>query len=139
MAPPRFPAIIVGRVGEGQLLNGWHERERDGRNGIAYRAARRDGILELRRDPGAREISLLMSGPVILYGGKMNGRLLINRQKHELPLSVDSWVLRSYPIESEEDVLRIHLFIPEPAIPDQVLQNGDARELGWFLSAIWQE
>ncbi len=137
--PPRHGFIVVGRQGEEQLLKGWHERERDGRHGIAYRSSTEDGLLVLRRHPEATRLNLILSGPVPLHGGVMRGYLIVNRQKHELPLAVDTWVLRSYPNPTEGDDIQVRLYLKDPIVPDNVLHNGDARRLGWYLSAIWQD
>lgn len=136
---PRHSAVVVGRFGENQLVAGWHEREEDGRYGIPYRAAGAEATLYLRRSPTARRIYILLSGPVGLRRAPLDGRLIIDRKKHQLPLAIDGWVLRTYPIETEKEALRVRFLLPEPAVPDAVLNNGDVRPLGWFLSAIWQE
>lgn len=132
-------AIIVGRAGENQLLEGWHERETDGRYGIPYRAATEDGRLKLRWRSTSKTLNLIVSGPLALHGGEMNGYLIVNRQKYELPLRVDTWVLRSFAIEHEGPELNVRLYLKEVIVPDHVLHNGDARRLGWYLSAVWQE
>lgn len=135
-----LPAIVVGALGESQLADGWHDRERDGRYGIPFRAAGERGVLHLRRTPGSRQLLLIVSGAASLAPGRrLDGRIIINSRKYELPLEIDNWVLRRYPIESSRAVLEVRLELANPPVPDRVLHNGDARRLGWFLSAIWQE
>ena len=133
--------IIVGRVGENQLAEGWHERETDGRYGIPYRSTTDDGHLRLRRRPGATRLYTILTGPVSLHGGRMHGYMIVNRQKYELPLKVDTWVLRSFDIDPDPQATDLHvrLYLKDPIVPDHVLHNGDARKLGWYLSAIWQQ
>lgn len=135
----KYPGIIVGKAGERQMLEGWHERERDGRFGIPYRASTASGSIVLKRIPGSQNLNMILSGPVPLHGGKMDGRIIVNRRKYELPLAVDIWVFRSYPIESSRDMLEITFQIDNPVVPGNVIGNGDSRQLGWFLSAVWQE
>lgn len=139
MSAAHLPVIVVGKMGESQMLEGWHERERDGRNGIPYRASRRDSTIVLRRDFRMRRLGILLSGPVALHGEPMDGRVVINRRKYELPLGVDAWVIRSFPIETRREILKIHIILEHPIVPDAILNNGDARELGWYISAVWQE
>lgn len=131
--------IVVGRFGEEQMLRGWHERERDGRYGIPYRSSTDDGMLVLRRRPNTGKLWVLISGPVALHGGNMAGYLIIDRQKYELPLTADIWALRDFPIISDDPILRVRLYLRSPIVPDRLLHNGDARQLGWYLSAVWQE
>lgn len=132
-------SIVVGRHGEGQLREGWYDRERDGRHGVPYRACARSGLLEVARLSGATTLMLILSGPVGLVGGPLRGRLTVNGRRFELPLDVDAWVLRRYPLESGRAVVQVRLELDAAPVPDKVLQNGDTRVLGWFLSAVWQE
>ncbi|MCC5874816.1 MAG: hypothetical protein JJU11_01230 [Candidatus Sumerlaeia bacterium] len=136
---PVHTSIVIGRHGERQLMDGWHERERDGRCDVSYRAGKEAATLELARLRGAKKIHLVLSGPIGLTSAPLDGRITINGRRHELPLAVDSWVLRVYPLETSRSQLSIRLELPNAPIPDQILKNGDARKLGWFLSAIWQE
>lgn len=137
---PLYTSIVVGRHGESQLLTGWHDREIDGRSGVAYRASGEVAMLELLRQQGTGELRVLLSGPVGLTESRaLIGRLTVNGRRHEVPLAVDAWVLRVFPLESHRDRLTIRLELPDAPVPDHVLSNGDARRLGWFLSAIWQQ
>ena len=139
-SPPRHAAIIAGSIGEEQFVEGWHHREEDPRNGMAYRPGTGRSIFVLRRKPGAERLWLLLSGPVALAGRPLEGRVRIDGRRHQLPLAVDAWVLRRYPIDPRRgETLRVELILPEPAIPDRTLSNGDLRPLGWYLSAAWQE
>lgn len=136
---PAHSSIVVGRHGERQLVEGWHDRERDGRNGVAYRAGGESAMLELARLRGATSIHLLVSGPIGLTGASLDGRITINGRRFKLPLAVDSWVLRVYTLETSRSRLMIRLELPNAPVPDRILGNGDPRKLGWFLSAVWQE
>ncbi|CAN5423499.1 hypothetical protein BH09SUM1_BH09SUM1_03780 [soil metagenome] len=132
-------SIVVGRYGELQLEKGWHEREADGRFGIPYRASGAEADIVLRAVPGAQRLNLLVSGPVGVVGHPLEVRLVFNRKKFELPLPIDGWVLRSFPLEVKRETLKIRVEMSSPIVPDLILRNGDARPLGLFLSAIWQE
>jgi hypothetical protein len=134
-----LPYIVVGRAGERQLLQGWHEREADGRNGIPYRASAPEGELVLEAVPGATKLHVLVSAPVGLAGHPLEGRIVFNKQKFALPLAIDHWMHRVFPLESKRDVLQVRLYLKEGIVPDSILHNGDPRKLGVFLSAIWQE
>ena len=136
---PDLQMIVVGRCGEGQLLSGWHERENDGRSGLPYRASGPEATLVLRVQETATVLHLLVSGPVGIAGRPVDGRIIFNNRKFEVPLRVDHWVLRSYPLEVNRPLLQVRFQIASPVIPDLVLANGDPRKLGIFLSAIWSE
>ncbi len=139
LVSPKLSAIVVGKFGENQMVRGWHEREEDGRYGIPYRAASGEAVLYLKHPPEATRLHVLLSGPVGLKGQALDGRIIIDKKKYQLPLDVDGWVLRTYPIDVMKDALRVRLTLPDPVVPDAVLHNGDARALGWYVSAVWQE
>ncbi|MCC7392015.1 hypothetical protein IT571_06610 [Candidatus Sumerlaeota bacterium] len=136
---PRLSSIVVGKFGENQMVKGWHEREVDGRSGIPYRASGGESVFYLKHPPLATKLYLLLSAPVGLRSTPLDGRIVIDKLKYQLPLAVDGWVLRTFPIECAKQAIRIKLMISDPVVPDTVLHNGDARALGWFLSAVWQE
>lgn len=136
---PRLSCIVVGKLGESQMIRGWHEREQDGRNGIPYRASGGESVFYLKHPPLATKLHLILSGPIGLRKTPLDGRIIIDKLKYQLPLSVDGWVLRTFPIESAKEAIRVRLIISDPVVPDTVLHNGDARALGWFFSAAWQE
>ncbi len=135
----KSPAILIGQSGEHQLDRGWHEREVDERSGLSYRASSNDAVFMLANPEDAQFLNLIISGPVDLHDEKsMRGYVIINRRKYELPLSVNSWVLRTYPLpEQPASAYRVHLYIDKVIIPDEHLHNGDARKLGWFLNSAW--
>lgn len=140
MAPvARLDAIIVGSIGEEQLAGGWHARELDGRNAVPYRASNGRGKFLLRRNESAENLWLLISGPAGLAAGPLEGRVIIDGRRHQMPLGVDTWVLRRYPLPAHSETITVELVLENPIIPDRVLQNGDVRPLGWYLSAAWQE
>ncbi len=133
------PAIVVGRYGENQLGEGWHERETDGRYGIPYRASSHDATLVLRREQNANTLHILMSGSLGLAPAGLEGAVRIGERLFPMKLSADAWVLRKIPLVDLGETLEIRFLMPNPIIPDYVIHNGDARALGWFLTAIWQE
>lgn len=137
-----LPACVVAGINDATCLrDGWHERERDGRCGIAYRAAGERGALEVGRQASAGRLWCLISGPRGLAEEALQGEIIIGGQSHKLQLDADLWVLRSFPLPEGEPgaPLRIELRLPDPPCPDRVLHNGDGRRLGWFVSALWQE
>lgn len=133
------PSLVVGRFGEYQLLKGWHERETDGRYGIPYRAASAEAYLELKRVPDARTLFLILSGPAGLAPAGLEGAVRIGERLFPVKLTSDIWVLRQLPLVDHEDTLKLWFLMGKPVVPDHVLKNGDARALGWYLSAAWQE
>ena len=135
-----LPLIVVGRCGESQLVQGWHEREQDGRFGIPYCASGASARLALRAIDNPRWLCLLLSAPVgLTTRGVLAPRITFNKKRHELPLQLDSWVLRSFKLEPRKAFIEVRFEVPDAVVPDAVLKNGDARKLGVFLSAIWQE
>jgi hypothetical protein len=136
---PALPFVVVGRCGEVQLESGWHEREQDGRNGIPYRATSPDAFLSLRAIPGATRLHLLVSGPVGIAQRPIDARIIFNRKKFELPIFIDHWAHRHYPLEVTKGTVQVRFKVAEPVIPDLMIGNGDPRRLGIYLSAIWME
>lgn len=140
MSAPAFSSILVGTYGEGQLGDGWHERERDPRSGIPFRASDREATFVLKRTPGARGLHFLLSGPCGMSNQPLRGSVRMGSHDHRLLVTVDGWVWRSFPLPpSDEETLEVTLATYEPVVPDKHLQNGDDRLIGWFVSAIWQE
>jgi hypothetical protein len=136
---PELPMIVVGRCGENQLLSGWHEREADGRSGVPFRASGPDASLVLRVHQEARHLYVLLSAPVGISGRPTEARIIFNTRKHALPVEIDHWVLRRYPLQVVRPLLQVRIQVASPVIPDLVIANGDPRKLGIFLSAIWAE
>ncbi|MCB2153631.1 hypothetical protein KQI84_01995 [bacterium] len=133
-------AALAGRNDHPHYESGWHERERDGRCGVVYRAGRKESVLRLRRREGAKRLCLLISGPRGLVEDTLRGTLQINESCIDLELDADVWTIREVELpEDESDELRVLLTLPGAPCPDEVLHNGDPRRLGWFLSAAWQE
>jgi hypothetical protein len=125
--------------GAGHFLAGWHERTRDGRAAIPYRASAAEGALRLARVPGAKRVHVLLSAPVGVAGRALTGAIAINDTRHALRLDVDAWVLRTFPIPANAgDELAITFHADTPVIPDELLRNGDGRALGWYVSIVWQ-
>ncbi len=140
MRPSATLHCVVGEFGEAALIKGWHERERDGRSGIAFRAARAEAFIRLKRADGARQLSVIVSGMVSCLDEKMTGEIVINGNFYPISLGSELWVCRSFPLNQEmTKQIEIKLIAHTSVIPAKVLNNGDAREIGWKLSAIWQE
>ncbi|MDX2176844.1 MAG: hypothetical protein SF028_10270 [Candidatus Sumerlaeia bacterium] len=136
-------ALVVGLNDSACLGGGWHERERDGRCGLPYRATGPSAELRLAPAPGARGLALLVAAPVDLLGAPARGALLIEAGavplRAPLELRHDGWVLRRFPLKDPRGVIAIRLEADRAIVPDHALRNGDGRALGWFVSAVWQE
>ncbi len=138
--PPLGSIVAVGINDAGHFGEGWHERTRDGRAPIPYRACGRAGALRIRRVPAAGRIHFLLSAPVGVAGAPIRGQVEIAGRRHPLVLAVDAWVLRSFELPpGGAGTLEIRLECDRPVVPDQFLRNGDARELGWYVTAVWQD
>ena len=137
---PLETVVLAGRNDHPQYESGWHGRERDGRCGVVYRSGEAEAVLRLRRQEGARRLCLLMSGPRGLARETLRGSLAINGIEQALELGADVWVLREFDLPADGcQELRVVFSLPGAPCPDDVLHNGDARRLGWSLSAAWQE
>ena len=122
------------------MREGWHEREVDGRCGIPYRASGREATLTIKRVQGARGLHLLISGPCGLSNQPLRGSVRMGNLDHRLLVTVDAWVWRSFPLPpGDDETLEVTIVTYEPIVPDKHLKNGDARVIGWFVSAVWQE
>lgn len=142
LTPPSI--LLMGYNDSGWLGEGWHDLERDGRSEVSYRATKRVGELRVGRPEGARHLFLLYSGSPSLLGKTMSGWVEIGRGTdaertfHPLRLETDVW--RVLPIALAEEgagslTLRIHA--DDLVVPDRMLRNGDARALGFYVSAVW--
>jgi hypothetical protein len=132
-------AVIAGANDFPHFVQGWHDRERDGRCGVVYRAAGPRARLRLGHVPGAATLWMLLSGPRGLCAAPLTGRVTIAGRAHEVRLDEDLWVVRGFPLaEPSPQTLEIELELPDAPCPDDVLRNGDGRRLGWFLAAAWQ-
>lgn len=169
-APPPVPSLLVMGWNEHDAgLEGWHEPERDGRNGITYRATMAMASLRLmlpsacllRADAdrldsaGARTLWILFAGsPSLLGSGPMRGSVEIRPEQSPRPSGTDSeakpgemrrmeltllrdcWRVCAMEIPAAwTGILRIAFRVEMPVVPDRILQNGDMRELGWYVSA----
>jgi hypothetical protein len=142
LAPPSI--LLMGYNDSGWLGEGWHDLERDGRSEVSYRATRRVGELRVGRPEGALRLFLLYAGSPSLLGKTLSGRVEIEggarhaRASHPLRLETDVW--RVLPLALPEEgagslTLRIHA--DDLIVPDRTLRNGDARALGFYVSAVW--
>ncbi|MEQ8820506.1 MAG: hypothetical protein RLY93_09690 [Sumerlaeia bacterium] len=136
-------AVVCGRNDHPHFVEGWHDRERDGRCGVSYRAANGSGLLRLRRQPGARRLHLLLSGPAGLTPSPLAGLLAFPTSQsppHPLSLHHDQWALReiALPGDLAGDTIDLRLTLESPPCPDEVLRNGDGRRLGWYVAGVWQ-
>lgn len=166
VAPIQPPTLVVVGLNEAGWLRGsWHEPERDGRNGVVFRATQREqaevriGIprpapTDAGRIAPQRRVSLLFSGSPTLLGKPLRGEMTLVALGAEdrelqvlgsapLELAADCWAVRSIDLPApgasalgrEVVALALRLTIEEPVIPDRMLHNGDVRALGWHVSA----
>ena len=132
--------VAAGLNDAGHFQEGWHERSRDGRAPIPFRACGRTGSIHLRHVQVARRLHILMSAPVGVAGRPISGTAHICGERHALILEVDAWVLRTFDLPADAGpILTVSFSCDDPVVPDNVLRNGDGRELGWYVSAIWQD
>lgn len=139
--------LLMGFNESGCLRGGWHDLERDGRNGVPYRATRNAAELEIGRNPAARTLCVLLSGSPSLLGHPLEGEIQLLTMEggggapiSTTPLSLahDIWVVRSIALPGTPvSAARIRIVAHELVIPDRVLRNGDARALGFYVSAVW--
>ena len=145
--------LVVGVNDYPHLMDGWHERTVDARNGVVHRAGGPEARMQLAlpaagmeaaegeagRDP--RRLHVLMSGPVgLMPGGRLLGTVTLGGvATHPLELDMDAWVVRVFDIPGEcaGGRLEVVLRLPDAPSPDALLRNGDARRLGWYVSAAW--
>lgn len=171
MAQSPTSLLLMGYNETGRLGEGWHDLERDGRTGTAYRATQAKADLTLPVPKGTHTLFMLYSGSPTLAGKTLSGRLELvlgeqnatgdtrdeagknakdasesgpgaegKEQKYSAPLGLehDTWTLCTMALDSEADGsgrLQIHADIL--VVPDRVLHNGDARALGFYVSAVW--
>ncbi len=151
------PSLVLMGFNEGGLLaEGWHDVERDGRNGVAYRATKRAASLRVGRPRGPRALFVLLAGSPSLLGRPMRGEIRVSAipgsaepapghpgvptQRLEVSLREDAWVIRSLSLEgTESDELLVEIAAEDLAVPDRTLHNGDIRGLGFYVSAVWCE
>lgn len=133
-------AIAVGINDAAGFREGWHERQRDGRAEIPYRATGKTATIHLDILPGARSLHLLLAAPCGLAGESIVGTLHVgNAPAVPLRIDCDVFVLRTVPIpRGTVGETMIHFTVANPIVPDRILRNGDGRTLGFYLSAVWQ-
>lgn len=133
-------AIAVGINDATSFGDGWHERQRDGRAEIPYRATGKSATIHLRILPEARTLHLLLAAPCGLAGESIVGTLHVG-DAPAVPLRIecDVFVLRNIPIPRDSaGETMLHFSVANPVVPDRILRNGDGRTLGFYLSAVWQ-
>lgn len=136
--------VVAGENDYPHFAQGWHDRSRDGRCAVEYRAVSgEEGVLVLRRSPAATRLMLLLSGPRGLSEGPLRGSIVLNETVHAIELDFDLWVVREIPLPKSADDspqgLCARFVLPNPPCPNDVLHNGDSRRMGWYVSAAWQE
>jgi len=142
LAPPSL--LLMGYNDSGWLGDGWHDLERDGRTGVNYRATKRMGELRLRRREGAHRLFILYSGSPSLLGKALSGRAEVelgaglDPASHPLRLETDVWRILQLPLRDEgAESLSLRIHADDVVVPDRMLRNGDARALGFYVSAVW--
>ncbi len=142
---------------EGGLLgDGWHDVERDGRNGVPYRATKRAATLRVGRPRTARALFVLLAGSPSLLGGPMRGQIGVRAvagspdpapelgdapaRRLAVSLSEDAWVVRTLALDGiESDEVCVSIGVDHLVVPDRALRNRDIRGLGFYVSAVWCE
>lgn len=136
--PKSYPySIALFRVGE-EMLKGWEEPEQQGEH--AYRYSRRNSTCVLRNKVSASRFCIMALG-YPSEAGIATGHISINgieASGYQLPAG--SWTeLRLEKPRTDDRILEIEISNDFTFVPDEVLGNGDTRELGIGVERIWQE
>ena len=136
--PKSYPySIALFRVGE-EMLKGWEEPEQQGEH--AYRYSRRNSTCVLRNKVSASRFCIMALG-YPSEAGITTGHISINgieASGYQLPAG--SWTeLRLEKPRTDDRILEIEISNDFTFVPDEVLGNGDTRELGIGVERIWQE
>lgn len=128
--------IVMGTNETPWLGEGWDGLERSPA-GMLYRAARENAWLQLPPASGG-EIKLLLSARPEHAKAPLRWSVRCGGHRHEgKALAWNGWVIRCLALGPVQE--GIWLETHNPWSPDQLYQNGDARQLGLLVSAIcWQ-
>ncbi|MDD5448678.1 MAG: methyltransferase domain-containing protein, partial [Actinomycetota bacterium] len=119
----------------GPDLRGWRAPEKTEDNGFRY--TQRRAICIIKNDKSSNWLVILMQG-YPQEAGKASGRVVINGRDAGTYSLEGGWSEVSFEKPSAEDILMIEIINDFTFIPDEVLGNGDVRELGVAVSKIWQ-
>lgn len=124
-------------AGRGVLSKGWREPEHAG--AAAFRYTHKSARAYLKDDPSKPSITIRMLG-FPEQAGAPSGSVLVNGvEAGRFTLTAwDSNVTFPKPPGSDA-VLEVEIRNDRTYIPDEVLGNGDMRELGVAVVRIWQE
>ena len=136
--------LVFGKNESRFLRNGWHEREIDARVNFPYRSTLQKAELLIDVEPETRLIYILLAAPTMLLGGKQTGKVSIVQDDKNLMSKFverhhDRWSLET--IETTQEIrgqVTLEIESDQTGVPDRVLHNGDMREFGWMISAVWQ-
>jgi len=131
--------VLVAGVNDHLLCGeGWHERTTDGRFGLVYRATGRRAEFFLDLAGGDVELVALLSASTSLCGGAMRGELLAEgKLLGAFTLDTENWVLRRFVFADATPGRHCFTWIVHnPFIPNEVLRNGDYREMGVYVGSV---
>jgi hypothetical protein len=147
--------MLMGFNEAGALRGGWHDLERDGRQGVPYRATKAEAELTISRPAEPTRVSILISGSPSLLGRPLKGTLEVREEISEntpqeesaakqvlaalrVALERDIWVVRGIDLPAGRiPSIRLRIRMDDLVVPDRVLRNGDSRGLGFYISAVW--
>jgi len=137
--PAELPdSIEMGSEGQGVLRKGWRGPEDDGR-GLHFRHTERRAVCSMRNVAGTKSIGVrIFANPAEF--GPSTGTISVN--EHEciaFDLKGSETVLLFEKPPTIEPILEVEIRNDRTYVPDEVLGNGDLRELGVSVSAVWQE
>lgn len=117
---------------------GWHDRTMDGRSGLLYRPTQRHAGFDLILPGGNVEIIALISAAASLCGGTLHGELLCGeRLLGDFTLETENWTLRRFLFpDAPVGRCRFVWRTLNPFIPNDVLKNGDFREMGVYVASV---
>jgi hypothetical protein len=134
----RTYSLVVGINDHLLCKDGWHERSSDERSGTLYRPSMKEASFTLNLPGGNLEIHALISAGTSLCGGCFRGKLISGDENHgDFSLNTENWVIRKFLFHKAKKGLNLFKWVIDtPYIPDDVLHNGDFREMGLYMAAV---
>jgi len=131
-------SLDASAAGQEAFRKGYREPEDIVEGG--FRFTHKAAFCYLGNDPGAGRVSLSLLG----YpdgAGEASGSIFLNGEKRcSFRIPGWEWITVTFDKqEREEDILEIEILNDSLFVPDEVLNNGDTRELGVGVRRIWQE
>lgn len=131
-------ALVAGVTDLAHCRAGWYDRARDGRMGLLFRPTGPKAHFDLDLPGGDIEIIALLSAGVSLCGGRFSGRLeMKTKNAGAFILETELWTTRRFYIKNAPRGKTPFAFVADnPYVPNDVLKNGDFREMGVNVAAV---